>query len=46
MNYSNEKLERDIKILKVQNSIQTIAVIVFFFFGVATIYDLKKKFSK
>ena len=41
--YTNEKLKKDMAELKLENRIQTIAVLVFFFLGVATIYDLKKK---
>jgi hypothetical protein len=43
MNYTNEDLRKDIVELKVENRIQTLAVIVFFFFGVATVYDLSKR---
>jgi hypothetical protein len=43
MSYTNEQLEKDIKVIKIQNTIQTIAVIVFFFFGIGTINDLMKK---
>jgi len=41
--YTNEDLKRDMRILKWENGIQTIAVIAFFFFGIATIKDLAKK---
>lgn len=41
--YIEEKLERDIRILKIQNTIQTAAVIVLFLFGVSTLKDLMKK---
>ena len=43
MNYTNEDLRKDIVELKVENRIQTLAVVVFFFFGVATVYDLSKR---
>ena len=43
MNYTNEDLRKDIVELKVENRTQTLAVIVFFFFGVATVYDLSKR---
>jgi hypothetical protein len=43
MSYTNEQLEKDIKVIKIQNTIQTIAVIVFFFFGIGTINDLMKR---
>ena len=38
-----KELEKDIKVIKIQNTIQTIAVIVFFLFGIGTINDLMKK---
>lgn len=41
--YSNEQLHKDMQELKLENRIQTLAVVLFFFFGVATIYDLKKR---
>jgi hypothetical protein len=41
--YTNAQLKKDIVELKFENRIQTLAVLVFFFLGVATIYDLKKK---
>jgi hypothetical protein len=44
--YTPQDLKRDIDNLKFQNSIQTIAVLVVFFFGISTIYDLHKKISK
>lgn len=43
MSYIEKQLENDIKVIKIQNTIQTIAVIVFFFFGIGTINDLMKK---
>lgn len=42
----NNKLLRDNKILKVENFIQTFAVIALFFFGVATVHDIVKKGRK
>jgi hypothetical protein len=41
--YTQDELRKDIYELKVENRIQTIAVFAVFFWGVATIYDLKKK---
>ena len=41
--YDNTKLEKDIKELKIENRIQTFAVILVFFFGIVTIMDLFKK---
>lgn len=41
--YSNDDLKHDIKILKIENAIQTIAVVALFFFGIETIKDLMKK---
>ena len=38
-----EKLQKDMFELKVENRIQTVAVLLFFFFGVATVYDIHKK---
>lgn len=43
MEYTNEELKKDMKILKFQNTIQTVAVLIFFFFGISTITDLTKK---
>lgn len=40
--YSTSDIKRDIAELKFENRVQTIAVVLFFFFGVATIMDLKK----
>ena len=44
--YSTDKLIQDMHELKVENRIQTVAVVLFFFFGVATIYDISKKLKK
>jgi hypothetical protein len=41
--YPTDKLMKDMHELKVENRIQTIAVVLFFFFGVATIYDISNK---
>lgn len=41
--YTNSQLKKDIVELKFENRIQTIAVLAFFFFGIATIYDIRKK---
>ena len=41
--YSASQLKKDMRELKIENRIQTVAVLVFFFFGVATIYDIRKK---
>ena len=41
-NYTISQLKQDMKELKVENRIQTIAVLVLFFFGISTIYDLTK----
>ncbi len=41
--YTNEELKKDMRILKMENHIQTAAVILFFFFGIATLYDIRKK---
>jgi len=41
--YNIQQLKKDMYILKVENGIQTVAVLLFFFFGVATIYDITKK---
>lgn len=48
--YTNEQLKKDIeelkkgnRIQKIESRIQTVAVILFFFFGVATIGDILKK---
>jgi len=38
-----DELKRDIKLIKLENHVQTAAVLLFFFFGVATIYDIHKK---
>ena len=47
MSYIEKELEKDIKVIKIQNAIQTIAVVVFFFFGIGTINDLmKRKWAK
>lgn len=44
--YTNEELRRDMKIIKAENHIQTVAVLVFFFFGIATLHDLSKHTTK
>lgn len=44
--YNLENLERDMKELKFENRIQTVAVALFFFFGIATIADIYKKMKK
>lgn len=48
--YTNEQLRKDIeelkegnKIQKFESRVQTIAVVLIFFFGVATIHDIFKK---
>jgi hypothetical protein len=41
-NYNINELEKDMKLLKFQSRIQTIAVVLLFFFGVATIRDILK----
>ena len=41
--YDTEKLKKDMRELKFENRIQTVAVLLFFFFGVATIYDIAKR---
>jgi len=41
--YTSEQLSKDMKILKMQSAIQTVAVILFFAFGISTINDLVKK---
>ncbi len=41
--YTTADLKKDMYELKVENRIQTVAVVLFFFFGVATIYDISKK---
>jgi hypothetical protein len=41
--YTNEDLRKDMRILKIENAIQTGAVIILFFFGVATLRDFYKK---
>lgn len=43
VNYSNQNLKKDIDELKLENRIQTIAVVLFFFFGIATLTDIVKK---
>jgi hypothetical protein len=43
MSYIEKELQKDIKVIKIQNAIQTIAVVVFFFFGIGTINDLMKR---
>ena len=40
--YNASQLKKDIYELKIENRIQTIAVLLFFFLGVATIHDLIK----
>lgn len=40
--YSTEQLKKDMQTLKFQSRIQTIAVILLFFFGVATFRDILK----
>lgn len=42
-NYSNQDLKKDIDELKLENRIQTVAVVLFFFFGIATLRDIVKK---
>ncbi len=42
MQYTTDELKKDMVELKFENRVQTLAVLLFFFFGVATIYDLKK----
>ena len=41
--YSNEDLRKDMQELKIENRIQTIAVLLLFFFGIATIHDIVKR---
>ena len=41
--YSNEELRKDMKEIVWENRIQTLAVILVFFWGVETIRDLTKK---
>ena len=41
-NYDLIQLKKDMKELKVENRIQTVAVLVLFFFGISTIYDLTR----
>lgn len=41
--YSTDRLEKDMLELKIESRIQTVAIILFFFFGVSTIRDLVKK---
>ena len=41
--YDVEQLKRDMRELKFENRVQTIAVVLLFFFGVSTIYDIVKK---
>lgn len=41
--YSTKEFKADIKEVVWENRIQTVAVLLFFFFGVSTIMDLKKK---
>ena len=43
--YTNDDLKRDMRILKVENAIQTLAVIAVFFWGIVTINDVVKKFK-
>jgi hypothetical protein len=38
-----EQLKKDVHIIKIENHLQTLAVVVFFLFGIATIQDLKNK---
>ena len=45
-NYDNKELKRDIKEVVWENRIQTVAVILFFFFGVATLTDIARKVKK
>lgn len=40
--YDVQQLKRDMRELKFENRVQTIAVILLFFFGVATIRDIIK----
>jgi len=35
-------LKKDMQVLKVENHIQTAAVLLFFFFGIATLADIYK----
>ena len=41
--YTAEQLKRDMTEVVWENRIQTIAVLVFFFFGVATLNDIAKR---
>jgi hypothetical protein len=41
--YNSGEFKRDIKEVVWENRIQTVAVILFFFFGVATLRDIAKK---
>lgn len=41
--YTPDQMKKDMRELKIENRVQTIAVLVFFFFGVATITDIIKK---
>jgi hypothetical protein len=44
--YDEDKLKKDMRELKIENRIQTVAVILFFFFGIATIADIYRKIKK
>lgn len=44
--YNIEQFKKDMYILKVENAIQTGAVVLFFFFGIATLRDILKHVKK
>lgn len=44
--YNDAELKRDMKEVVWENRIQTVAVIAFFFFGVATLTDILKRVKK
>lgn len=41
--YSTKEFKRDMKEVVWENRVQTIAVLLFFVFGIATLNDMKKK---
>jgi len=43
---SDEQYKRDMLELKFENRLQTLAILVFFFFGIATLSDISKKIKK
>ena len=40
--YTSEQMKHDMSVLKLENAIQTIAVVLAFFWGVTTIRDILK----